>query len=91
MSLTDANFDFFKDITEVSGYVRVHGPLPGLTRLPFPNLRIIRGENSLTSEGDNRDKEYSLYIYNVPSLTSLGLTALQGRALSIACLRHLLA
>lgn len=82
-SLKGKTFDFFNAITEVNGYVKVTGQLPeGITSLPFPNLRIIRG-GSLTRYSDNRDKEYSLFIYDIPRLSSLGLISLRGKACSL--------
>lgn len=79
-SLTGVTFDFFHNITEVSGYVRIMGPLPNDTRtLPFPKLRIIRGD-SLTAYSDNSPNEYSLFIYNAIRVNNLGLTSLRGKS-----------
>ena len=77
--LSGVSLDFFHSITEVSGYIKITGPLPeGITTLPFPNLRIIGGEKLVPYSNDS-PKEYSLFIYDLPSLTNLGLTALRGK------------
>ena len=44
VSLTEANFTFFNEITEVSGYIFLQG-IPSLSLLTFPRLRLIRGRN----------------------------------------------
>jgi len=77
-SLNNVSLDFFSSIVEVSGYVRVMGDMPlGVTNLPFSRLKIIRGE-SLTKYSDTHENEFSLFIYNVNQITSLGLTELRG-------------
>ena len=42
VSFVEANFSFFRDIKEVTGYVFLD--VPPVDQLSFPNLRIIRGE-----------------------------------------------
>ena len=42
VSLTEANFTFFNEITEVSGYILLQ-TIPTLSLLTFPRLRLIRG------------------------------------------------
>ena len=44
VTLTEANFTFFNEITEVSGYILLQG-IPTLSLLTFPRLRLIRGRN----------------------------------------------
>ena len=44
VSLTEANFTFFSEITEVSGNIFLQN-IPSLTLLTFPHLRLIRGRN----------------------------------------------
>lgn len=81
------NLDFLKDIIEVSGYVRIQGPVPTTdSKLPFSSLKIVRGE-TLTQYSDHTTKEYSLFVYNVNRVTNLGFNALRGKAqATIFCL-----
>ena len=46
VTLTEANFTFFNEITEVSGYIFLQG-IPSLSLLTFPRLRLIRGRDTL--------------------------------------------
>ena len=47
--LVEANFSFFHDIKEVNGYVFLY--IPTADQVSFPNLRIIRGEESVPGPG----------------------------------------
>ena len=49
VSLTEANFTFFNEITEVSGYILLQN-IPTLSLLTFPRLRLIRGTNTISSQ-----------------------------------------
>lgn len=48
--LSEANFTFFNDIIEVTGYISISN-LPPIKSLSFPSLRLIRG----------REKRFDLY------------------------------
>lgn len=77
-SLRNVSLDFFHGITEVSGYVRIQGVLPqGITKLPFPNLAIVRGE-TLTKYRDDGENEYSFFLFNANQITDLNLHSLKG-------------
>lgn len=45
-SLTEENFTFFSEIIEVTGYIFLQG-IPTLTELAFPQLRLIRGMETI--------------------------------------------
>ena len=47
VSLTEANFTFFNEITEVSGYIFLQN-IPTLSLLTFPRLRLIRGTETFS-------------------------------------------
>ena len=47
VSLTGANFTFFSEITEVTGYIFIQR-MPSLTLLSFPRLRLIRGRQTFS-------------------------------------------
>ena len=49
VSLTEANFTFFSEITEVSGYILLQN-IPTLSLLTFPRLRLIRGTETISSQ-----------------------------------------
>ena len=49
VSLTEANFTFFNEITEVSGYIFLQN-IPTLSLLTFPRLRLIRGADTISSQ-----------------------------------------
>ena len=49
VSLTEANFTFFNEITEVSGYILLQN-IPTLSLLTFPRLRLIRGTETISSQ-----------------------------------------
>ena len=45
VSFVEANFSYFHDIKEITGYVFLN--VPPVDQLSFPKLRIIRGEESI--------------------------------------------
>ena len=45
VSLTEANFTFFSEVTEVIGHISLQR-IPTLTLLSFPKLRLIRGRQT---------------------------------------------
>ena len=47
VSLTEANFTFFNEVTEVTGYIFLQR-IPTLTLLSFPKLRLIRGRQTIS-------------------------------------------
>ena len=47
VSLTEANFTFFSEVTEITGYIFLQR-IPTLTLLSFPKLRLIRGRQNIS-------------------------------------------
>ena len=74
VSLTEANFTFFSEITEVTGFIYIQG-FPTLARLSFPNLRLIRGRETLHSFAliIGESNITSLYMPKLTEITNGGV------------------
>ena len=66
VTLTEANFTFFNEITEVSGYIFLQG-IPSLSLLTFPRLRLIRGRNTVNG-GQNGPLSLMIVSSNIARL-----------------------
>lgn len=70
VSLTGANFTFFSEITEVTGYIYIRG-MPSLTLLSFPRLRLIRGRQTFISQFALAIEISSITRLYMPRLTEI--------------------
>lgn len=75
LSKSEAPLSFLNKITEVRGYIRINGLPIDTTKLPFPLLTVVGGDQ-LTNTAD---KNYAIHIANLGYMTSLGLPSLRGR------------
>ena len=71
VTLTEANFTFFNEITEVSGFILFLG-IPSLSMLTFPRLRLIRGRNMIN--GPNGPLSLTILNSNIARLFMPRLT-----------------
>ena len=75
VSLTEANFTFFNEITEVTGYILLQR-IPTLTLLTFPKLRLIRGRQTISgfTLAIAFSKIMRLYMPRLTEITSGGVS-----------------
>ena len=72
VTLTEANFTFFNEITEVSGYIFLQN-IPSLSLLTFPRLRLIRGRDTFNG-GPNGQLSLIIVSSNIARLFMPRLT-----------------